>query len=102
MAVARVVVADVGSQELESIRRTLNTVLFMMETAGASITATATAEEVLSAWSAGISAGIDSNPAATANIVSTNRPINLVAVSVAIPQQPKFATKVVNPSDASV
>lgn len=75
MAKARKVVGDINSAELDHLKRTVNTLILMLETAGTSITAGATAEQVLSAWSSGIAAGVDNNPAATANITSTNREI---------------------------
>ena len=85
MAIARQVIADTGSNEVAELRLALNTLILMLETAGASITAGATADEVLSAWSAGIAAGKDNNPAGTPNIVSTGREIAGVSPSPNVP-----------------
>lgn len=73
MALSRPVVADSGSNEVAELRRTVNSLLLMLETAAASITAGASAEDVLTAWAEGIAAGSDSNPSAIADIVSTGR-----------------------------
>jgi len=75
MARCTVIVSDLGSVQVNNLIANVNTLILMLETAGASITAGATAAQVLQAWSAGIAVGKDSNPAATANIVSTGRPI---------------------------
>lgn len=94
MANARPVIADTNSQEVAELRRTVNSLLLMLETAAASITAGATAAQVLSAWSAGITAGRDSNPAGTANIVSSGREI--VGVS-SLPNIPPTAQRALVP-----
>tara|TARA_R100001244_G_scaffold53662_1_gene46564 strand:- start:6788 stop:7093 length:306 start_codon:yes stop_codon:yes gene_type:complete len=72
MAKARLIVADQHSAELDQIRRTMNALLLMIEGAEASLTAGADAEDVLNAWADGIAVGVDSNPAAIANVVATN------------------------------
>lgn len=71
MAKARKIVNDQSSASFDHLQTTVNNLILMLETAAASITAGATAEQVLSAWAAGIAVGTDSNPSATANIVST-------------------------------
>ncbi len=66
--------ADQHSAEFDQLRRTVNNMLRMMETAKASITASATAEEVLEAWSDAIETGVDNDPndVATGDIVVSN------------------------------
>lgn len=66
--------ADQNSAEFDQLRRTVNNILRMMETAKASITATATAEEVLTAWADAIETGVDNDPndVATGDIVVSN------------------------------
>lgn len=75
MAKARVVVGDQESEEFEELRRTVHTLLHMLETAKASITALASAEDVLSAWSDAVATGVDNNPNSIANVVSTGREV---------------------------
>ena len=90
MAKARVVIGDTGSQEVAQLSRTVNTLLLMIESAAASITATASAEDVLNAWAAGVAAGLDNNPGAIANVVSTGREV--VGLK-ATPLQPRRAQR---------
>lgn len=78
MAKKRLVLGDQSSAEIDQIRYTLNNLLKVLETAAASITAGASAEDVLNALSAGIAAGADTNPNAVANVVSTG--LELVGV----------------------
>lgn len=91
MAFARVIVEDQSSATFDEIRKTVNTIIFMLEAAGTSVTAGATAEQILSAWSAGIAVGVDSNPAATANIVPTNREIVCTKPNIRYPNRPGLA-----------
>jgi len=82
MAFVRLTVGDQSSAEFDQLRRTVNALLLMLESAADSITATATAEDVLNAWAAEVTAGRDTNPGAIANVVSTGveivglRPMN--------------------------
>lgn len=64
--------ADQHSAEFDQVRRTQNNLLRMLEGAAASLTAGASAEDVLNAWADGIAVGTDSNPAPIANVVATN------------------------------
>lgn len=88
MARAVVVVADTGSQEVDELRRTVNTLLLMLETAAASITAGASAEDVLNAWSAAVTTGVDNNPGSIADVVSTHREVRGVKVLPPHPRRP--------------
>ncbi len=88
MAFARLIVEDQSSATFDQVRKTVNTLVFMLETANVSITAGATAEQVLQAWAAGISNGVDNNPAGTANIVSTNREIVCIKPYIRYPNRP--------------
>ena len=72
---ARHVVSDTSSAEVDHLRRTVNTLLLMLETAEASLTAGATAEDVLNAWADAVRTALDNNPASIANVVSTSLPI---------------------------
>lgn len=103
MAKARVVVSDVSSEEVDELRRCVHSLLHMMETAAASITATATAEQVLSVWSAAIASGVDNNPNAVANVVSSGREIVGVYPSRKLPPR-RRSTKLVTleASDKSI
>ncbi len=75
MARARLVISDVSSEEVDQLRRTVNTLILMLETAEASITAGASAAEVLGAWADGVRTGTDDNPDSVSNVVSTGREI---------------------------
>jgi hypothetical protein len=75
MARARLVVSDVSSEEVDQLRRTVNTLLLMLETAEASITAGASAEDVLNAWADAVRTATDDNPESIANITSTGREV---------------------------
>lgn len=102
MAVARFVTADQNSATFDHVRRTLNTLLFMIESATASVTAGATAEQILSVWGEAVTSGTDNNPSAVANIVSTNRPVELLApICVGTPKKPQGSTKVVLVTDTA-
>lgn len=71
----RRVLADMNSAEVDQLRRGLNNLLRMMENARASITANASAEDVLKQWSDAINTGTDDNPNSIANVVSSSCPI---------------------------
>jgi len=65
MARARKVVADTSSEEIDQMRRTLNNLLRVLETAGANIVAGDTAEAVIQSIGEGIAAGADTDPETT-------------------------------------
>ncbi len=91
MARAVVVVGDAPSADVAEMRRTINTLLLMLESAEASITAGATAEDVLNAWADAVRTGLDSNPAAIANIVSTGREVvGIQTTPAGIPRTPRM------------
>jgi len=73
MARARLVISDTSSEEVDQLRRTVNTLVLMLETAEASLTAGASAADVLNAWAATARTGTDDNSEAIANIVDTGR-----------------------------
>lgn len=102
MAFARLAVNDTSSEVIDEIKYAVNTLYFMLETAGTSITAGATAADVLSAWSAGIAAGRDNNPAATANITSTNRECVLILSTPLIPRKPHMGLKAVTTASSGL
>lgn len=89
MARARIVVSDTSSEEVDALRRTVNTLILMIETAEASITATASAEDVLNAWADAVRTGVDDNPESIANIVSTGRPLEGIRPTPKHPRRPK-------------
>ncbi len=68
----REIVGDMQSAEIQQMRRSFNSLLRMLETAEASLTAGADAEDVLNAWADAIRTGQDDNPASIANVVSTD------------------------------
>ncbi len=82
MAFVRLVVGDQSSAEVDQLRRTVNTLLQMLETAEASLTAGATAADVLNSWADAVRTGTDNNSASIANVTSTSleivglRPMN--------------------------
>lgn len=82
MAFVRLVVGDQSSAEFDQLRRTVNTLLQMLESAETSLTAGASAEDVLNAWADAVRTGTDNNPAAIANVSDTGleivglRPMN--------------------------
>jgi len=80
MAKKRLVVGDQSSAEIDQIRETLNNLLKILENAGASITATCTAEEVFLAIAAAVTTGVDNNAGTvgSADYVSSN--LELVGV----------------------
>jgi hypothetical protein len=100
MARARKIVGDLNSAELDHLKRTVNTLILMLETAGTSVDDGATAEEILSAWSAGIAAGVDNNPESTANITSTGRTIEGLWTTPKHPDRPKMPQLVDMNSDS--
>jgi len=61
MAKKRLVVGDQSSAEVDQLRKTVNNLLKILENAGASITATCTAEEVILAIAAAVTTGLDNN-----------------------------------------
>jgi hypothetical protein len=65
----------------------------MIETAEASITATASAEDVLNAWADAVRTGLDDNPAAIANVVSTGREVVGLKPTPKHPRRPRSATR---------
>jgi hypothetical protein len=75
MAKARVVVGDGGAQEIAELRRTVNSLLLMLETMKASLAAGVTANNVLTAISDAIITGTDNNSGAVASLVTTGREI---------------------------
>ena len=91
MARARLVVADGSSEELDQLRRTVNTLLLMIESAEQSLTDTATAEDVLNAWADAVRTGLDNNPESVANITSTGREIVGCRPQPGAPRRPKRA-----------
>ncbi len=102
MAVARFVTEDQNSATFDHLRRTVNTLVFMLANMGASVTAGATAEVIMSTISEGIAAGVDNNPAGTALVVVTNRPIELLApICTGTPKKPQGSTKVVLVTDTA-
>lgn len=88
MAKARRIVGDQNSAEIDHLKKTVNTLLKMLETAGASIAAGASAEDVLSAWAAGVAEGKDSNPDGIANVESTGLEISGIKTIVQFPRRP--------------
>lgn len=82
MAFVRLIVGDQSSAEVDQLRRTTNSLLQMLESAEASLTAGASAEDVLNAWADAVRTGTDDNPESIANVVSTSleivglRPMN--------------------------
>lgn len=92
MAKARKVVGDINSAELDHLKRQFNTLLLMLETAAASVTAGATAEQVLSVWSDAISTGVDNNPNSVANITTTGREIEGIWSTPKHPDRRKMQT----------
>lgn len=93
MAQARKVVGDQNSAEFEQVRNTLNTILLMLEAAGAAIVAGDTAEDVLQTIGEAITAGTDSSAAPTAaNYAPTEREVVGLVVTPQHPTRPGFAT----------
>jgi hypothetical protein len=92
MARARLVTADTSSEEVDQLRRTVNTLLLMLETAEASLTAGASAEDVLNAWADAIRTGTEDNPESIANVVSTGRELVGLRPSPTHPQRPRNQT----------
>lgn len=80
MAKKRLVVGDQSSAEIDQLRKTVNNLLKILENAGASITATCTAEEVILAIAAAVTTGVDDNAGTvgSADYVSSN--LELVGV----------------------
>ncbi len=58
---------------------------------GASVTAGATAEAIMTALSAGIAAGVDSNPTSATNVVATNVPLEGTKPEPLVPRQVRGA-----------
>lgn len=87
MANKRLIVGDQHSAEFDQLRNTVNNLLKILENAGASITATCTAEEVLLAIAAAITTGVDNNAGTvgSADYVSSN--LELVGLE-STPQRP--------------
>jgi hypothetical protein len=73
MARARLVIADTSSEEIDQMRRTMHGILHMLESAEASLTAGASAEDVLNAFADAVRTGTDDNPESIANIVPSER-----------------------------
>ena len=90
MAKARKVVGDQQSEEFDELRRTVHTLLHMLESAEASLTAGATAENVLNAWADAVRTGKDDNPESIANITSTGRDVVGVQPSRVTPARRRF------------
>ena len=99
MARARLVVSDTSSEEVDQLRRTVNTLLLMIESAEASIAATATAEEVLGAWADAVRTGFDNNPDSVDHVVPTNREIVGIKPTPKHPQRPKGALRDMESAD---
>ena len=93
MAKARLVVADQHSAELDQIRRTVNAILLMIEGAEASLTAGASAENVLNAWADGVGVGVDSNPSGISNVVATNVELVGIKPTPLHPRHPRGALR---------
>lgn len=72
MAKARKVVNDQNSAVVDHLVTTVNNLLLMIETASTSLTAGASAADVLNAWSAAVNTGTDNNPNSIANVSTTN------------------------------
>ncbi len=94
MAKGRKVNGDQHSEEFDELRRNFHSLLHMLETAAASVTAGATAEVILTTWAEGIAAGRDSNPASTALVVSSGREVLGVVPVVKQPPRPRAAGSV--------
>lgn len=92
MAKARKVVGDINSAELDHLKRQFNTLLLMIETAATSLTAGASAADVLNVWSAAISTGVDNNPNSVANVTSTGREIEGIWSTPKHPDRRKMQT----------
>lgn len=75
MARARTVIADTNSEEIDQMRRTMHGLLHMLESAEASLTAGATAEDVLNAFADAVRTGTDDNPESIANIAPSLREV---------------------------
>lgn len=89
MARARYVISDTSSEEVDQLRRTVNTLVLMLETAEASLTAGASAEDVLNAWADAARTGTDDNPASIADITSTSRELHGLRPTPKHPRRPK-------------
>ena len=74
MARGKVIPGDL-EQKVNELTKTVHSLLHMLESAAASVTATATAEQILTAWSDAVRTGVDNNPSAIANISSTGRAV---------------------------
>lgn len=91
MARARLVVADTNSGEIEQLRRTLNSLLHMLESAEASLDNSATAEAVLAAWAAAVRTGTDDNPDSETGVLPSGREIVGLKPTPTHPRRPKGA-----------
>ena len=95
MAKARVVVGDQQSEEFDELRRTVHTLLHMLESAKEAIdTNGADAEQVLEAWADAVITGKDDNPTGIVNVVPTNREVLGVHPSRALPARPRMTQTV--------
>jgi hypothetical protein len=92
MALGKVIPGDLEQRVIE-LTKTVHSLLHMIETAKASVTATATAEQILSAWSDAVNTGADTNPSNTANISSSGRPILGVISKSPMPRESVVTTK---------
>lgn len=88
MAKARRIVGDQNSAEFDHLKKTVNNLLKMLESAGESLAAGATADDILQAWADGVAEGKDSNPGAVANVVSTGLEISGIKTIVQFPRRP--------------
>lgn len=93
MAKKRLVVGDQSSAEVDQLRKTVNNLLKILENAGASITATCTAEEVILAIAAAVTTGLDNNAGTvgSADYVSSNLELVGVQPMNAHPSRPGAA-----------
>jgi hypothetical protein len=102
MARGRKVTGDQQSEEFDELRRTVHTLLHMIENAKASLTAGVTAANVLNAWADAVATGKDDNPNAIANYVDSNREIVGVVPVPKRPARARQGTIDLDPDDKSV
>lgn len=89
MAKAKVVVADQNSAEVDQLRKTVNALLVMLETAKDALPTPANrVEKVLASWADGIAIGKDSNPNSYSDAVATNVEIVGLQVTPRHPDRP--------------
>ena len=102
MARGRKVTADQHSEEFDELRRTVHTLLHMIENAKASLTAGVTAANVLNAWADAVATGKDDNPNSIANYVESGRDLVGVVPAVGHPRRPAGPTVDLDPDDNNI